>query len=262
MNTFSAVNYFAQQFIGRIFPPGVKDYSQQESAPHSDTFIKIKEEISKLLKSGERLGGKISGFYEDLFKLRLEGLRLVLKEKKLDSGYLISDSIDVISRIETGKEYAILRENLLFALRCLRPLSFKISGGENDSVQFEFEKSSGLTYKQWCETVFKTSSSRKQAQAVIEMLDSSLRIDFVLLSYWIISEQKQKLTQDSIDELSFIAADSAQEFSAIVTELGIYKSYSYTQAGEDNTSDTQFVNEQKIIADLGLDDFEKNYTQE
>lgn len=222
----------------------------------------LQVKIQNILLASAAIKGHIVELHEDLFALRLEGLQHHIINQNDDLQLMFTESIDNLSQSKVSKEFEILRENLLFALRCFRNISRRIMGDEGLEFKSSIEKLSVATYKQFCVSLRDEVKNPAQAKDVIAMLDASLQFDFVILSFTLLTEGVIKVSQDVIDELAFIAADSAQEFSAIVSELSINKDYSYQQILENSAADLSFIHEQQSIANLGLDDFEKNFTEE
>lgn len=81
-----------------------------------------------------------------------------------------------------------------------------------------------------------------------------------MLAADIIMNEKIKVSDQTINELSFIVADAAQEYSALATEFGILKTKVNQQSFSNHPFDKTFIKEQKKLADIWIEDFDSNFT--
>jgi len=89
------------------------------------------------------------------------------------------------------------------------------------------------------------------------LTNASLLIEFCAISAAIINDEKMNLPERIINELSFLVADAAQEYLAISYELGILNVNASKQDLTPQKLDNDFINEQKMFANLGIDDYSK-----
>jgi hypothetical protein len=116
-----------------------------------------------------------------------------------------------------------------------------------------------ITYKQFISAIALGVPDDAIAQKIVDWTNSSLYIEFVTVSAAIINDEKHlKISDKVIQELAFIIANAAQEYSALATELGILKLRSTKQSFAQISFDNDFIKEQKKLADLGLDDYSQH----
>ena len=116
-----------------------------------------------------------------------------------------------------------------------------------------------ITYGQFLATLAYGVPDDEAAQKIVDWVNASLYIEFIILSAVIINDEKLKVSEKIINELSFLIADAAQEYAAITIELGLLKPRSEIQTSFSEQVGKSFVKEQKYLADLGINDFAENF---
>jgi len=94
----------------------------------------------------------------------------------------------------------------------------------------------------------------KRHKKIADWTNASLHIEFVMLAAAIIKDEKIKVSDKTINELSFLVADAAQEYFALATEFGILKTKANQKSFSNQLFDKNFVKEQKTLADIGIED--------
>ena len=153
------------------------------------------------------------------------------------------------------------QENLLFALRCNQRVAESLVAKSNfpaGDFASSISQLPEITYQQFIASLAFANIEEETAQKIVDWTNASLHIEFVLVAADIIGDDKMKVSDKTVNELAFLVADAAQEYSALATELGILKTHSTRQAFSNLSFDNSFIKEQKQLADLGLDDFAAN----
>ena len=163
--------------------------------------------------------------------------------------------------MKSNKKLEILTENILFALRCNQRVAESLAstgGYSSNNFSSNISQLPDITYQQFIASLAFANLDDETAQKIVDWTNASLHIEFVLVAADIIGDDKLKISDKTINELAFLVADAAQEYSALATELGILKTRSTRQSFSTLSFDNRFIKEQKQLADLGLDDFAAN----
>ena len=174
---------------------------------------------------------------------------------------MFKDIFPQIEELRSNKKLEFLTDNILFALRCNQRVVESIMNSNEfsaDAFSSNLAQFPDITYSQFIASLAFANLDDETTQKIIDWTNSSLHIEFVLVATDIISDEKLKISDKTINELAFLIADAAQEYSALATELGILKSRSTRQSFSNLSFDNSFIKEQKQFADLGLDDFALN----
>lgn len=197
----------------------------------------------------------IDGMIRDIFKLRIKALKWIIENDGLNLSEMIHEVYPQIERLKEEPKLEVLAENLLFALRINKKVvDALLRSGTLNKEDLELSPSI-ITYDHFITSIALGVPDETIAQKIITWTSSSLYIEFILVASVIISDEKINPNEDVIDELAFLVADAAQEYSAVATELGVLKSRSSEKSFPQSPFDNDFINEQKQIADLGLNDF-------
>jgi len=112
-----------------------------------------------------------------------------------------------------------------------------------------------LTYNQFITAIALGIPDEAITQKIIDWTNSSLYIEYIAVAAFIIKDEKLNVPNRIINQLAFLVANAAQDYSAIAIELGILKMRSAQPSSSQFTFDKEFVLEQKNLADLGLDSY-------
>jgi hypothetical protein len=167
-----------------------------------------------------------------------------------------------IEEIGENKKMEILKENILFALRCNRRVIESLFNDvkKSENLNIDFTQLPEINYQQFLAYLTFAIPDNETAQKIVDLTNASLHIEFVMLATDIIMRDKKiKASNKLINELSFLLADAAQEYSALATELGILKTKPKPQTFSNQLFDKGFVKEQKKLADIGIEDFASNF---
>ena len=174
---------------------------------------------------------------------------------------MFKDIVPKIEELRSNKKLEVLTDNILFALRCnQRVIESLINMSELSSESFStnVEQLPDITYQQFIASFAFANLDYETTQKIVDWTNASLHIEFVLVATDIISDEKLKVSDKTINDLAFLIADAAQEYLALATEFGILKSRSAKQSFTTLSFDNGFIKEQKQFADLGLDDYAAN----
>ena len=235
-------------------------YSELET-PLKKDVSKLLTEIKEILTSGKKIKTSVDNSLKDIFNVRIKAIKWLLEDGQLNLPEMLDEVYPKFEELRKNPKLEILAENILFALRCNR----KVVDAVVNSIDFSKENlETGIqqlpiiTYEQFLSAIALGVPDDVTAQKIVSWTNSSLYIEFITVAASIINDEKIKVSDKTINELSFIIADAAQEYSALATELGILKSRSTKQSFSQISFDNDFIKEQKLLADLGLDDYSKN----
>jgi hypothetical protein len=235
-------------------------YSQLQS-PLKKDLNRLSKEIEMLLLSGEKIEAQTVDMLSQVFNVRVKALKWLSAHPNLDYLELFGDIFPQIEELKANKKFEVLTDNILFALRCNQRVIAAISGSSelvSNTFTSELAQLPDITYPQFMASLAFANLDDETTQKIVDWTNASLHIEFVLVATDIISDEKLKITDKTINELAFLIAYAAQEYSALATELDIVKSRSVRQSFSNLNFDNSFIKEQKQFADLGLDDFASN----
>jgi hypothetical protein len=235
-------------------------YSQLQS-PLKKDLNRLSKEIEMLLLSGEKIEAQTVDMLSQVFNVRVKALKWLSAHPNLDYLELFGDIFPQIEELKANKKFEVLTDNILFALRCNQRVIAAIAGSSelvSNTFTSELAQLPDITYPQFMASLAFANLDDETTQKIVDWTNASLHIEFVLVATDIISDEKLKITDKTINELAFLIAYAAQEYSALATELDIVKSRSVRQSFSNLNFDNSFIKEQKQFADLGLDDFASN----
>ena len=235
-------------------------YSQLQNPLKKDLNC-LSNDIKTLIISGKKIKAQSVNMLSQVFNLRVKALKWLSTDTNFDYLEMFNDIFPQIEELRSNKKLEILIDNILFALRCnQRVIESIINSSEfsPDTFSSNLAKLPDITYPQFISSLAFANLDDETTQKIVEWTNSSLHIEFVLVATDIISDEKLKISDKTINELAFLIADAAQEYSALATELGILKIHSTRQSFSNTSFDNSFIKEQKQFADLGLDDFDFN----
>ncbi|GAB4199635.1 MAG: hypothetical protein Fur0023_02110 [Bacteroidia bacterium] len=236
-------------------------YSQLEN-PLKEYMDKLSKDIINILTS-KTSNKKIQTvkILEQIFNLKIKALKWLSQNNNLNYLEILSEVSKQIEEIGKDKKMQILKENILFALRCNRRVieSLLGTGEQSENLNIDSAQLPDINYQQFLVSLSFAIPDDETAQKIIEWTNASLQIEFVMLAADIIRDEKIKLSDKLINELSFMVADAAQKYFAIATDLGILKSKAKQQLFSNNSFDKDFVNEQKALTEIGIKEFASSF---
>lgn len=236
-------------------------YSQLEN-PLKKDIDRLSKDITNILNSSKKIQSQSVDILAQLFNLRVKAIKWLSQDDNFNYLEMLTEVSKQIEEIGENRKMEILKENILFALRCNRRVieSLFSAGEQSESLKIDFTQLPDINYKQFLASLAFAIPDDETAQKIIDWTNASLQIEFVMIAADIISDEKFKVSDKSINELSFLVADAAQEYSALATEFGILKTKDNQYSFSNQPFDKGFVNEQKALADIGIEDFASNFS--
>jgi hypothetical protein len=235
-------------------------YSKLEN-PLKKDLNRLSSEIKAIITSGKKIHAQSVEMLSQVFNLRIKALKWLADDKNFDYLEMLNDIFPQIEEMKSNRKLEVLTENLLFALRCNQRVAESLvstSDFSADNFSSNISELPEITYKQFIASLAFANLDDETSQKIVDWTNASLHIEFVLVAADIIGDDKLKISNKAINELAFLVADAAQEYSALATELGILKNLSTRQSFSTLSFDNSFIKEQKQLADTGLDDFAAN----
>ena len=238
-------------------------YSQLDNALKKD-IDKLSKEITNILNSGKKIQSQSVDILAQIFNLRVKAIKWLFKDNNFNYLEMLSEVSKQIEEIGENKKMQILKDNILFALRCNRRVieSLFSAGEQSESLNIDFTQLPDISYQQFLASLALAIPDDETAQKIADWTNASLHIEFVMLAADIIKDEKIKVSDKTINELSFLVADAAQEYFALATEFGILKRKANQKSFSNQLFDKDFVKEQKTLADIGIEDLALNFTNE
>ncbi len=229
--------------------------------PLQKEIDELSKEIISILLLNEKIESLSIGILSKIFNLRIKAIKWLSQGDNFNYLEMLSEDYGRIEENADNKEMQILNENILFALRCNKRVVNNLFGetGQMEIHYAELARLPEINYQHFLSSLaFAIDNST--AQKIADWNNSSLQIEFVILAADIIRNEKLKISDKAINELSFLIADAAQEYSAIAMESGILKNKTARRFFSSQSFDKTFVDEQKALADMGIEDFNFNFT--
>lgn len=237
-------------------------YSRLDN-PLKNELDQLSGDIKQLIVSGELIGDPSIPILEQIFNLRIKAIKWLTSEGNFDYENMHNEIISQIERMGANKKFEVLTENLLFAIRCnQRVVESVMNNSENASASLTSVVSQlpEITYQQFLASLAYAIPDEVAVQKIVDLTNSSLRIEFVMLAADIIYDDNLKLSTKTINDLAFLVADAGQDYLAIATDLGIVKKRLSVHRVSNFSFDSSFLKEQTDLADLGLEDFDKIFS--
>jgi len=128
----------------------------------------------------------------------------------------------------------------------------------SEQIAEQFAAAPIVTYEQFLGTLAFSIPDDAAVQLITDWLHTSLYIEFILLSGVLIDEENMTVSPETINELSFLVADAAQEYFAIATQMGILPAKSKTLPLA-TVHPASVFEDDSLLSDLGLSDFALNF---
>jgi hypothetical protein len=239
----------------------MKVYMPHLESPMKKELNKLLTEIKDGLTSGKKIKPLLDRMLPRIFNFRIKAIKWLIEVGDLDLSGMMDEIYPQLEELRQNPKLEILAENILFAVRCnKRVVRALIGTGDFSEEKFASNASELpiITYEQFLATLAYSIPDDEAAQKIVDWVNASLYIEFIILSAVIINDEKLRVTEKVINELSFLIADAAQEYSANAIELGLLKR-SENQPLFSDQVDKSFKREQKYLADLGINDFTENF---
>ena len=228
----------------------------QMEAPIKKETTKFLNEIRSALIIEKTIKTSLDKLIPQIFNFRIKALKWLCGESSIDLQTMIDVAYPQIEELKNNKKLALLAENILFALRCNQKVVRAIySSGDftADNIAEHFSTAPAITYEQFLGTLAFSIPDEYAVQKLTDWVNASLYIEFIALAATIIHEENIKVTDRAINEMAFLVADAAQEYTAISMEMGLLPSRleKYRHFG---VIDKKQLHLDKYLADLGLID--------
>lgn len=235
--------------------------------PHLEPSLKkdlrsLLADIREAITTNKKVKPVLDSMLPGIFDFRVKAIKWLAEQGEFD----LSGSIDTVytqlEDMRLNSKLETLAENTLFALRCNKKVTRAImSAGEfaKEKITSGAAALPAITYDQFLASLAFGVPDDETAQRIVDWINASLHIEFIILAAAIINDEKLKVSERVVNELSFLVADAAQEYAAIAIELGFLKPGSENQALLSGQVGKSFVKEQKYLAGLGINDFAENF---
>ncbi|MEM9687413.1 MAG: hypothetical protein AAF934_10910 [Bacteroidota bacterium] len=223
---------------------------------------KLLEKVRTVLTKRTKVKPALDKLLPDLFDFRINAIKWFGKKSNLNFPEANTKTYSDLEEFKGSLKLGILIENTLFCLRYhKRVVEALIQSGEfpGEELKTTPTELTTVTYKQFLSTLALSVPNNEIAQKLVDWINNSLYIEFVILSTLLITEEKLRVADSVIDELAFIAADAAQEYAANAMEMGILKRNSKNTPDSISRIDKTFIEEQRYLSEMGMSDFAENF---
>jgi hypothetical protein len=240
----------------------MRAYLPHLESPMRKELGKLSAEIKDILTAGKKLKPLLDSMLPKVFNFRIKAIKWLVNEGELDLSGMMDEIYPQLEDLRQNPKLEILAENILFAVRCNERVVKELigSGGfAEEKIASNAAELPTITYGQFLATLAYGIPGNEAVQKIVDWVNASLYIEFIILSAVIINDEKLKVPEKVINELSFLIADAAQEYSAISVELGLLKPRLESHTSFSEQADKSFIKEQKYLADLGINDLAENF---
>jgi len=240
----------------------MRAYLPHLESPLKKELGKLLTEIKDIITTSKKVKPLLDSMLPRVFNFRIKAIKWLVEEGELNLSGMMDEIYPQLEDLRQNPKLEILAENILFAVRCnYRVVKALIGSGDFSDENFASNTAElpTITYGQFLATLAYSVPDDEAAQKIVDWVNASLYIEFIILSAVIINDEKLKASEKVINELSFLISDAAQEYSAIAFELGLLKPRSENNTSFSEQVDKSFIKEQKYLADLGLNDFAENF---
>ncbi len=235
----------------------MRNYLPQQEEPIKRETNRFIEGVKAIIMGEGSVKPKLDKFIPQIFNYRLLALKWINHQPDIDFGHLLDEAYPSLEGLRSNPKLRLLAENTLFAVRCNSRVMQAVIGDVNsEEFSQQFAEVPVTTYEQFFGTLALSIPDQEAFQTIADFSHSSLYIEFILLAAILIDEENITISEGTINELAFLIADAAQEYSAIATLMGILpvRQKSSSIAGAPINSD-----EDLLLSNLGLSDFAKNF---
>jgi hypothetical protein len=231
-------------------------------SPMKKETAKLLAEIRAILIAGKKVKPSLDLMLPNIFNYRFKAIKWLIEEGELNFANIIDEVYPQLEELKENPKLEILVENILFALRCNKRVVdsvISVSGSNEGELEMSISAFPEINYEQFITSIALGIPDDAIAQKLVDLTNSSLYIEFISVAAYMIHSEHLKISDKFINELAFLIADAAQEYSAVATELGILRPRAHNQFSFAGHLDKSSVKEEKYLADLGINDFAKNF---
>ena len=180
-------------------------YSQLDN-PLKKDIDRLSKDITNILHSGKKIQFQSVDILAQVFNLRVKAIKWLSQDCDFNYLEMLTEVSNQIEEIGENKKMEILKENILFALRCNRRIieSLFSTGEQSENLNIDFNQLPDISYQQLLASLAFAIPDDETAQKIVDWTNASLHIEFVMLAADIIRDEKIIVSDKSINELSFL----------------------------------------------------------
>ncbi len=239
------------------------NYSNLGNNPLRKEADKLFKYIVEVVSSGKKIKPFLDSSLSEIFNLRVKAIYWLVENNELDFSTAFKEIFPRFEEMKKNSKLEVLADNILFALRCNQRVinDIKETGQVSEESFKRYVSSTDvITYNDFLKTIAFTIPDDEMAQRIVDWANASLYIEFVIVAAALIFEEKVSVSNKSINELSFLVANAAQEYLALSSELGFLESTIKKNHINSEKFSNDYVKKQKALADLGLDHYSNTLT--
>lgn len=235
---------------------------------YNELDIVLQREFKELLKSirndlinGRDILESIDDLIEPIFSIRIKAMKWLIKKKSLSINDTIKEAEKLNFDLSNEERFELLSENIGFALRTIKRVTKAIITQipSSEKLRQEVKQIPDMDYWGYFDLLSMTIPNEELVEKLMELTDSSIELDYALLSALLIQDENLNVSQDTINDLAELIAFAAQNYSAYSVELGIMPMRALKpQQVQYIIPDEEFINQQQLLADSGLEDLQGN----
>jgi len=240
-----------------VFCLQLKNHFGELDHPLQRDVTRLLDSIKGIIKDYGPLKKQVMGALPEIFNLRIKGIKWLLEDGEFDLAGIIDEVYPQIEELKKNASLEVLAENILFALRCNQRVINKLTaleGFSEDNLSRSVAQLPSITYDQFVAALAFSIPDQDGAQKFLDWMGTSLCIEFVAIAAVTVNDEKIQIPSENINELAFIVSNAAQDYMALATELGLFKSQSNTNDAIQLNFDQEFISAQKTLADQGLNE--------
>lgn len=230
--------------------------------PLKKDIDRLSKSIKKILISGQTIQQLPVDILSFIFNLRIKSLKWLSVQNNAEYRDIMAHVFEHFEQPSQNEELTVLNENILFALRCNRRVVenlLKANAGMKGEAERELPE---INYEHYLASLAFVVPGEEEARKLAEWTQSSLYIEFVMLAADLLNNGEVQVSNKTINELSFLVADAAQEYAALAAEFGILRPPKVRSYLSGDNLDSSFIKEQKQVAEMGLEEFKKSFMDE
>ncbi len=234
----------------------MRNYLPQQESPIQKETLRFLDGVRAIVSAGSPIQPRLDAFIPEVFNFRLLALKWLCSQPDLDLQHLLDNAYQGFESLLGNPRLALLGENIMFAIRCNSRVTKHMLGDSNSEQLADEMGSMPETYDRFWEALEAQSDNEAAIRAFKDFSNASLYIEFILLATCLIDEENILATDETIDELAFLVADAAQNYSALATLFGLVPAKSKMKQPGIVSGSANF-DEDQHLANLGLSDFSK-----
>lgn len=218
-------------------------------------FARIREDLI----NGRDVDESCNELLESIFAIRIKALIWLSRQSDFKLADILLEVEQLVNELSNQNNLEGLSENLGFALRTVR----RVTNGLIAKVPELGTKEGAAALSQLPEIDYWTYydmlsisiPNGELLENIMEWVDSSLELEYAILAAILLHEENLMVGQKIIDDLAILMALAAQDYGAYAVELGIMPMHSSKRNKEyPIPEDSDFIKEQQLLADSGLED--------